>query len=270
MRVKNDTFTFVVAQFLLQILLVADLFLLKAHQSVSTSQLIALYVAAQTVARIPYALLLGVPQIAFSRSARERTTSTILARSSGLTFALTTGMLLVILAIAIPLSEPLLLIIYPASFREAADFLPLLLMAGGALAIGDICQSMVSGVRGPRSSAIVFAVAVVVEIGLAFVWIPSDGVMGAAWAAVAGAVTLAVLASTVFFVRIRPEVPWAIVGTGVVLGAGSAMATSMFAAVNPTPIVAFLAAGTLTLVVGGLFALSVRADLAGTKPIKTL
>lgn len=267
-RVKDDTVNFVVAQVLLQILLVADLFLLKAHQGVSTSEMVALYVAGQTVARIPYGLLMGVPQLAFSRSARERASSTLLARSSGLTFALVAGLLAVMLAIAIPLREPLMLVIYPESFRGAAAFLPLLLGGAGALAIGDVCQSMVSGVRGPQSSIVVFGVAVVVEIVVAFVLIPRDGVMGAAIAALAGAVTLAVLASVVFFVRIRPEVPWTIVGTGLVLGAGSAVSASLFAAIDPRPVMALLAAGGLALVVGGLFALSVRADLAGMKPVK--
>jgi O-antigen/teichoic acid export membrane protein len=267
-RVQNDMVVFVIAQVLLQVLLVSDLFLLKAHDSVSTSALIALYVAGQTVARIPYGLLMGVPQLAFSRSARERASSSSLAQSAGLTFALVVGLLLVMLAVAIPLREPLLLVIYPESFRDAAAFLPILLAGAGALAVGDVCQSMVSGARGPRSSVVVFGVAVVFEIVAAFVLIPLHGVMGAAWAALIGASTLALAATVVFFVRIRPTVPWAIVGTGGVLGAGSAMASSLFATFDPQPFAAFVGSGLLALVVGGLFALSVRADLVGTRPHK--
>jgi len=265
-RLKNDLPLFVVAQVLLQILLAADLFLLKAHVEIATSALIALYVAAQTVARIPYGLLLGVPQLAFSTSARERTTSSALAQSTGRTFALVTGLLALVLAIAIPLREPLLLVVYPESFRGASAFLALLLAGAGALAVGDIAQSMVSGARGPTSSVVVLAVAVVVEIMAALFLVPREGAMGAALASCIGASVLALAASIVFFARIRPDVPWAIVGTGLVLGAGSALASSLFATTEPTPLSAVAGAGALALVTGALFALSVRADLGESKP----
>jgi O-antigen/teichoic acid export membrane protein len=188
---------FVGVSLLLQLLLSSDLLFLKRllappeadHQA-------GLYTAAQSIARIPYFVLLAVSQAAYPRlSASVAARSADTARRTS-TLVLS-GLLVVlagILAVSIPLSRQILLIVYPSPYSAAADVLAWLLAAGAALSVAEASLTMLTGATGPHRPALALTVAVLVQASAALVLIPRQGPVGAARSALVAGLVAAALA----------------------------------------------------------------------------
>lgn len=257
--------TFVGTQLLLQLVLAADLLLVKRLSPVEAADTEAgLYVAAQTIARIPYFLLLGVSQVAFSKVAREvtRPGGGEARRVSGLVITLLVVALLGMVAITVPLAEPILLTVYPERFRDGADALGLLLLASSALALGDSCQTMLSGAKGPRTSAVILGLALVTEVGVGILLIPRVGLRGAAIAALSAAAVTFALALVGLAKTVGTRLRLAPIMTGAALAAGLFVASTWVGGTSPTRplVIAFVAGGYLLFaaLIAGLFRSEVR------------
>ncbi|HEX9186799.1 MAG TPA: polysaccharide biosynthesis C-terminal domain-containing protein, partial [Vicinamibacteria bacterium] len=181
---------------LLQLLLSSDLlFLKRLLPSSEANHQAGLYTAAQSIARVPYFVLLGVSQVAYPRvsarvaaigpDAARRTTTLVL---SGLLVGLA-GML----AVCIPLSRQIVLLVYPSQYSAAAGVLSWLLAAGAALSVAEASLTMLTGATGPRRPALALLVAVLLQGSLALVLIPRAGPIGAAWSTLVAALVAAAL-----------------------------------------------------------------------------
>lgn len=178
---------------LFTVVLHADLFLLKHLSPQATADTAAgLYTAAQSIARIPFHIMVTASMVMFPALARlqsgdqrdqdlraegtERALITVLALLAGMAAA------------SIPLSGRILLLIYPAKFAPAAPSLALLIAGVCVLTLVHLSVSMISGNGRPGVSAGILAGTLATQVLLAFLLIPRYGALGAAAATTLAAV----------------------------------------------------------------------------------
>jgi O-antigen/teichoic acid export membrane protein len=218
--------SFVGVSLLLQLLLANDVLFIKRLMAPDLADHQAgLYTAAQSIARIPYYLLIGVSQIVYPKlSAR----ATIGGRSPAqmISTLVLSGMLVAlagILAVCLPLTREMMLIIYPTRYSDGASVLGWLLASSAALSIAESAVTMLSGASGPRRPALVLACGVAIQMGLCVVLVPLEGTVGAAQATFIAA-GLAALAAAVLLRRVvGTTVPLAIIARTIVPVAGLAI-----------------------------------------------
>lgn len=196
--------SFVGVSLLLQLLLANDvLFIKRLVAPELADQQAGIYTAAQSIARIPYYLLIGVSQIVYPKlSARTAGEGHVTARRTS-TLVLS-GMLVAlagILAVCLPLTREMMLIIYPARYGDGAGVLGWLLASSAALSIAESALTMLSGAGGPRRPAFILAGSVIIQMGLCLALVPLQGSVGAARATFIAA-TLAAIAAATFLNRL--------------------------------------------------------------------
>lgn len=192
--------SFASVSLLLQLVLASDILLVKSltRGGVADEQA-GLYTAAQSIARIPYFLLLGVSQMVYPKlSARWAGNGAIAARTTS-SFVLS-GLCVVlagILAVTLPLSDAVVSVVYPARYAASAGLLGWLLAGSAALSLAEASLTMLSGAGGPRRPAAVLAVALASQLALGLFLVPRHGAAGAAQASLiaAGVATLLAAAS---------------------------------------------------------------------------
>jgi len=191
--------SFASVSLLLQLVLASDILLVKSltRGGVADEQA-GLYTAAQSIARIPYFLLLGVSQMVYPKlSARWGGDGGVAARATS-SFVLS-GMCVIlagIMAVTLPLSDAMIRVVYPARYAESAGLLGWLLAGSAALSLAEASLTMLSGASGPRRPAAVLAVALVSQLALGVVLVPRHGAAGAAQATLIAAGVAALLAAT--------------------------------------------------------------------------
>lgn len=255
---------FMGTQALVQLLLGVDLFLVKRLSPVEVADVQAgLYLAAQSIARVPYLLLFGISQVAFSRVARQsaRGAGDETRRFSALILAFLWVALVGIGALAVPLAEHLIGVLYPEEYRLAAGALRWLLLAAGALTLADAAQTMLSGARGPRLSLGILAVAVVVEVGGVFWWVPRMGLEGAAIGASVAALGGFALALLGLWRTLGTPLLFRPILLGVALALPLAALSHWVARLEPPRLVVVLYLGVAYLAFGALVAALHRREL---------
>lgn len=189
--------SFVGVSLMLQLLLANDvLFIKRLLPPEIADEQAGIYTAAQSIARIPYYLLIGISQIVYpklsarpvgeARSTAQRTSTLVL---SGMIVALAG-----IIVVCLPLTGQMMAIIYPARYGDGGRVLGWLLASSAALSLAESALTMLSGARGPRRPAIILGAAVVVQTTLCFVLVPLEGSAGAAQATLIAAVLAALAA----------------------------------------------------------------------------
>jgi O-antigen/teichoic acid export membrane protein len=155
-----------------------------------------LYTAAQSIARIPYYLLLGVSQIVFPRLSARTTGEGALAARKTCSVVLS-GMCVVLaglLAVTLPLTDEMIQIVYPARYAGGSGVLGWLLAGSAALSLAEATLTMLSGAGGPRRPAAVLAVALACQLALGGLLVPREGPAGAAKATLMAAGLATILA----------------------------------------------------------------------------
>lgn len=188
--------SFASVSLLLQLVLASDVLLVKSLTRGGADEQAGLYTAAQSIARIPYFLLLGVSQMVYPKlSARWAGDGGAAARATS-SFVLS-GLCVIlagILAVTLPLSHAVIRVVYPARYAEGAGVLGWLLAGSAVLSLAEVSLTMLSGAGGPRRPAAVLAVALASQLTLGAVLVPRHGAAGAAQATLIAAGVAALLA----------------------------------------------------------------------------
>lgn len=238
--------SFVGVSLLLQLLLANDvLFIKRLLAPEIADEQAGVYTAAQSIARIPYYLLIGISQIVYPKlSARpvggaentaQRTSTLVL---SGMLVALGG-----ILAVCLPVTREMMAIIYPARYGDGAQALGWLLASSAALSIAESALTMLSGARGPRRPALILAAAVVAQMLLCLVLVPLQGSSGAAQATLIAAALAAIAAGASLRQAVGTTLSAALLARASVLVVALALASIAWASAARPPLAtaAFLA-----------------------------
>ncbi len=169
----------------LNFVLNADIFLLKRLAPEESSNLLAgYYTAAQSIARIPYFLLVTASLVMFPTIAKLRGDAPAVRKEradvSSRAITMVMGLVAGTCAVAMPIAPRIVNFLYPEEYAPAADALTWLLPGMGVLAIMSLAISMISGAGRPGISTLYLAVTLVVQALVATALIPSYGIVGAA------------------------------------------------------------------------------------------
>lgn len=176
-----------VGALLLNGVLNADLLILKhAAAGGGANTMAGHYTAAQSIARIPYALMVTVTLVLFpfiaslskdddaTRERRREATS----RAMSMILTLLTGMV----AVITPVATSVVLVLYPAPFAAAGSLLAVLVAAMCLLTLLSVATTIISGAGRPTASAALLGITLIAQAVAAFLWIPRHGALGAAMA----------------------------------------------------------------------------------------
>jgi glycosyltransferase involved in cell wall biosynthesis len=155
------------------------------------------YTAAQSIARIPYFLMVTATLVLFPVIAalHGRDEGTRVKREEATTRALTMILTLLVgmAATTVPIAGKLVVVLYPARYAEAGGILAWLIVGLCALTLVSVVVTMISGGGRPLVSAFFLGMALTLQVGLAYFLIPRFGAQGAAMATT-GAATFTFLA----------------------------------------------------------------------------
>lgn len=232
------------AAFFLQMLMTADLLLLKRFAAEANDAATAHYAAAQSIARLVFFLFLAVSQMAFPRIAKGLAKGGAASSEGGLSettlpgsensqerekaqraatlvFSLLVIALAGVVALSTPLREAILGFLFPAAYRAGAPALLWLLGAAALLSLTEATLAMVSAATGAKRAALVLGCAWVLQVGAALWWIPIAQGEGAARATfVASAFALVgAIAFARRHLRLSLKVGPVALGAGLAIGA---------------------------------------------------
>jgi O-antigen/teichoic acid export membrane protein len=180
-------FSVMAVALLLNAVMNTDLFLLKRLAPVDLANTWAgHYTAAQSIARIPYFLMVTAtlvlfPVIASLHGDDERTRT---RRREATTQALSMIAVLLIgmASVTVPIAEKIVLVLYPERYADAGPVLAWLIVAVCMLALVNVTVTLISGGGRPMVSAGILGAMLVLQAGAASVLIPLFGGKGAAMA----------------------------------------------------------------------------------------
>lgn len=265
--------SFLGVSLLLQLMLATDVLLVKGLTGDESSVEAGLYTAAQSIARIPYYLLLGVSQMVYPRlSARCAGEGAALAarRTCSLVLSVMCIVLSGLLAVTLPLTDEMIRIVYPARYAGGAGALGWLLAASAALSLAEAALTMLSGAGGPRRPAAVLALALTSQLALGALLVPRAGAAGAAMATLAAASLATILAAMLLRKLLGAGLRGRLLATSILpiccLGA-AALEWSRHAWPRSATAAFMLAAyGSYLAVLWRLNAKDLRVELAGATP----
>ncbi|MBN93646.1 MAG: hypothetical protein CL928_06150 [Deltaproteobacteria bacterium] len=174
----------------LNFVLNADIFLLKRLAAPDEANLLTgFYTAAQSIARIPYFIMVTASLVMFPTIAklhgddpkvREQRAETS-SRATAMVLGLVAGMC----AVTVPVADRIVLFLYPAEYLPAAAALVWLIPALGTLTLLNLTVSMISGAGRPGVSTFMLLGTLAIQVMVASALIPTQGIVGAAIATTA-------------------------------------------------------------------------------------
>lgn len=277
------------AAFFLQMLMTADLLLLKRFAAEANDAATAHYAAAQSVARLVFFLFLAISQMAFPRIAKGLASAGAASSGGGASeaanvppmddargdergraqraatavFTLLVIALGGVVALATPLRASILGFLFPDAYRAGAAALFWLLPAAALLSLTEATLAMVSAATGAKRAALVLASAWVLQVVAALWWIPTAQGEGAARAtffasafALAGAVAFARR-----HLRLSIKIGPSLLSAGLVVGAVF-LAQAVAVAPESTPLATFEHGAGLCVFLVGAYCLYAALPLA--------
>ncbi len=261
-----------------------DLLLLKRLSPPSTADTVAgWYTAAQSIARLPYYLLVTASLVLFPLVARlagedeetRQKRADVSTRALSMLVGITAGMV----ALTLPMAREVLLVLYPDRYAEGAPILAVLLAGLALFSLVNVAVAVMTGAGRTGAALRCLSLGLAVQAIAVVVLVPRLGPVGAAFGTLVGALATTLLSGFFlardFGTRLPIRVVLVVAGASTLAASSSWLWSSAFPSAGKLLHIAYLGVGfggyLLLLLMGGVL-LGLGADrsrvLLVTKPLE--